>query len=581
MPGNRRLTIEILGDAKGVGQAFGQAEAGASQLGSGLDDTGKKAGLFGSAMGTAAVAGAAALGAFAIKGVQAFQDTAKAALDLSKQSGLTVEEASRWTAVGDDFQVSGEQIGSALGKITKSLDDKKWTKYGIATRDAGGHALKTNDIFLDSLDALSRIKNPTEQAAAGVELFGKSYENIAPMIGKTRAEYQQMLSTVEEGQVITDKEAARSEKWRMAQDKLSDAFGELALGIGEVVAGFAPLLEVVAKAVGWIGKFLSVMTEGARSVQAMTDEQVQAALATDDATAALQDMGYSTKEATILIANYKERQREAAAASNSSAQEMEHVGVEAHDMAAAIDTAESSTSTLAYSTERAKRAADDMKNAWSAMKGELDERQAFLNIQDDVDNLREKLMLAWDAGATNAADAEAKARDYENALVDTKQGVIDYGKEIGLLPTEVQTLLDLADNGQIDEMERRLAILTRNRTMQVSLDLKGAVGTFKVYGSLERAMGGPTWPGQIFEVAEGGRPEMYREGGRSYLIPGGSGMVTPFSDVSNMPAAGGAGGMTVVVNVGGSVVSERDLVRSVYDGIIDGQRRGELVGTIS
>jgi hypothetical protein len=40
------------------------------------------------------------------------------------------------------------------------------------------------------------------------------------------------------------------------------------------------------------------------------------------------------------------------------------------------------------------------------------------------------------------------------------------------------------------------------------------------------------------------------------------------------PAAGGST-MNVTVNVGGSVVSERDLVRAVRDGLVDMQRRGD------
>lgn len=60
------------------------------------------------------------------------------------------------------------------------------------------------------------------------------------------------------------------------------------------------------------------------------------------------------------------------------------------------------------------------------------------------------------------------------------------------------------------------------------------------------------------------------------LLRAGEGVFTP----EQMAALGGGGSVTsidVTVHIAGSVTTERDLIRAVYDGILDGQHRGELV----
>lgn len=224
-------------DAEGL---TGKMKAGVGSLATTLKEN----------MATAALAAGAAVVAFAAKAVGAFTDTAKAALDASKATGLSVEQASRWIAVADDMGVSAEALTSGIGKIAKTLDSSKWEKYGIATRDASGHARAANDVLLDALDMLGRTTNATERARIGNELFGKGYTQIAPLVGKTRAEYEKWLGAVEDGQVVTKEEAAKAERFRLAMDNLQDALGEVTLAFGEAVAGLAPLLDLVAKGLG-------------------------------------------------------------------------------------------------------------------------------------------------------------------------------------------------------------------------------------------------------------------------------------------------------------------------------------------
>ncbi|CAD0352865.1 hypothetical protein CFBP498_37860 [Xanthomonas hortorum pv. vitians] len=82
-----------------------------------------------------------------------------------------------------------------------------------------------------------------------------------------------------------------------------------------------------------------------------------------------------------------------------------------------------------------------------------------------------------------------------------------------------------------------------------------------------RANGGPVAPGSLYEVGEGGDPELFQQGGRSYLIPGNRGQVIP-------AAAMGAGTGTAstaetkieINNYGGAQVQAREQRSTMPDG---------------
>lgn len=86
---------------------------------------------------------------------------------------------------------------------------------------------------------------------------------------------------------------------------------------------------------------------------------------------------------------------------------------------------------------------------------------------------------------------------------------------------------------------------------QSSYNAIGAV-THVAFGG-GRATGGPTAGGTLYEVAENGRPEIYQSGGRTYLLSGQDGHVTPAgsaSGASSSAAAAPVMNFTFVDNVG-------------------------------
>ncbi len=106
--GSRRLTVEILGDAKGLGKAFGEAEGAAGKFGSAIGTLGK-----GVAIGGAAILGLG--GAAAAIGVPMFQ--AGASMDALAKKARTVFD-------GDSFELVSrvaDEVATSMGMTNQEF----------------------------------------------------------------------------------------------------------------------------------------------------------------------------------------------------------------------------------------------------------------------------------------------------------------------------------------------------------------------------------------------------------------------------------------------------------------------------
>jgi len=462
----------------------GKMRAGVGSLSTTLKDN----------MGAAAIAGGAALVAFGVKAVGAFTDTAKAAIDMSKATGLSVEEASRLIAVGDDLGVSAEGLTAGLGKIAKTLDGTQWAKYGIATKDAGGNTRSTNDIFLDALETLGKISNETDRAAAGNELFGKGYANLAPIVGKTRAEMEDYLASVEDGQVITEKEAKQGEKMRLAMDHLSDALGEVTLATGKMVSEFAPVLDSMASGIEmtqeWAEKLhlldygMSGVKMWVNPIAGVTDAMDKAKGSAiewseytgDELISTIDDLGVSTEDATELVTNWGK-------ATGATEAELKAV----YDALGLVVPKQEEAATA---TEELTDATKDQTDAWKKLDKALSDSSSFESVMLGLDDIKDELVRIDEEMADGSITWEEGGRKRTLALNDQKQAAHKLIEEVLKMPAEVATEIDvLIDQGKFDEAKAKLDSL-KVVTSSVSAGVAAVGGAFGPGSGLGGAVGG-------------------------------------------------------------------------------------------
>jgi len=207
---------ELKGNEKAldsVADEFNAAEKQADQFGDELDKTGKDAdsagGKFeklgsvvkgvGAAMGVAfAAIGTAAIGA----GKALVDMTVEAAayademLTQSTVTGMSVESLQAYSYAADLVDVSMETLTGSMAKQVKSMSNARdgsakfadaYAKLGISVADSNSQLRDSETVYWETIDALGKISNETERDALAMQIFGKSAQELNPLIAQGSA----------------------------------------------------------------------------------------------------------------------------------------------------------------------------------------------------------------------------------------------------------------------------------------------------------------------------------------------------------------------------------------------------------
>lgn len=513
-----------IGDADGF---FGKLKAGAGGLGDMFKSLGPAASAGLAAGGVGAVASAA------FEAVSKFEDLGLAVGDFADKTGQSTQESSRWVEVAKDMGIDVGSLEGVLGKMNKQLDPAKWAAYGIEIARAKDGTVDVNATFLNAIDHLHGVADATERAKEGAKLFGKGWATVSELVSEGADKLRGRLQDVADVKILSPQDVKDARSFRDAMDQLHDIGEELVLTFGKALL---PAMTSLAKTIGEFkgpiektGEALGFVAHHAKDLWDLADplaagfEKVGLAAGhmigdritgqTLDLTAAIKGLNLTNTDAAAEL----DVVSGAAGAFNVEAGA---AGVTADALALAQGRAAKAAADLAESTDRAKRSAEALQGQWDALKGSISDDQAFINVQNQFDNVKTAAQASWDAASSGAADATQKARDNASAVDDLKLKVIDFGKTVlGLPPDRIVKVLGEIDNGSLDLAANQLAIWARNHTMNVSIVAKGAPG-FNTTGTPHFAGGGHASAGQFAVVGEDG-PELVQFGSDATVTPAG------------------------------------------------------------
>lgn len=203
--------------------------------------------------GTAAFLGVAAWGtALAVS----LGNTADKLLDLSDITGLTTDTLQEYEAVSRVAWVSQDVFAKAVSglsrRFTQMEDENSKTsqamqQLGIDVRDTNGDIKDMDTILMQSIDALGMVENELERNALANEVFGKSYEDLIPIMSLWGDEIERVRQEAREMWLIMDRDALEAaNNFRIAQENLRATMGAVSNQIG---LAFIPILEKVIEAV--------------------------------------------------------------------------------------------------------------------------------------------------------------------------------------------------------------------------------------------------------------------------------------------------------------------------------------------
>ena len=139
------------------------------------------------AMATAAAAAATALAKMTL-------DSGKWADDLntlSKQTGISTEDLQKYQYAASRIDVSVETLTGSMSKLTKNMSNARkgtgdaadaFDMLGVNITNADGSLRDNEEVFKDTIKALGNIENETERDAAAMAIFGKTAQDLNPLI---------------------------------------------------------------------------------------------------------------------------------------------------------------------------------------------------------------------------------------------------------------------------------------------------------------------------------------------------------------------------------------------------------------
>lgn len=133
---------------------------------------------------------------------------------LSSTTGLSVETLQELSYASELLDVNVETVAGALKKCTKSMADAQdgsgaaaeaYEQLGISVTDANGELRDNEDVFWEAVDALGQIENETERDALAMQIFGKSANELNPLIEAGSEQFKEYADQASEaGAVLSE-----------------------------------------------------------------------------------------------------------------------------------------------------------------------------------------------------------------------------------------------------------------------------------------------------------------------------------------------------------------------------------------
>jgi methyl-accepting chemotaxis protein len=408
-----------------------EAEGFTGKLKAGVGSLG---GVFKGAAANPAVlaAGVTAAAGAAFAAVESFSQLGVEVGKFSDATGVTTEEASRLIEVSNDLGVSTESLQGALNKLNKGIDPKAFKDLGVAIAYTDNGATDVNATFMNVIAHLNGIKDPAQRAREGTKLLGKSWTDLAELVGMGADELQKALDGVSKAKVLSPEQVKKSKAFRDAMDNLRDVSEDLAITIGSkltpalVLTAEAlkyvsdegkPVLDILGGIVdevsnpgllqkfsGWLSGGLSYFDMWKLSLDALSGKYDDVANSAGELWPTINGMGDSAKETAEKTYLLEKKTRGAAEAA-----------AEARDR---------------FSEARQKL--KDLQDEISGRKSLVDLKISLKANADKLAELKEK----FDKGKIAAEDYMLAV---ESTALDSEGAVASYAEAIGNIPPEAVT----------------------------------------------------------------------------------------------------------------------------------------------
>lgn len=178
---------QIQGKINATNAAIEQQNKAFDEMKSSLEGAKSAAGDF-----VKTLAGVTAAATAAVSGLFAFTSQAAQWADdvntLSKTTGISTNELQKFMYATDLIDVSVETLSGALTKLTRNMAEpskaasEAFDTLKVSTTDATGVLRDRQEVFYEVIEALGKVGNETERDALAMDIFGRSAQELNPLI---------------------------------------------------------------------------------------------------------------------------------------------------------------------------------------------------------------------------------------------------------------------------------------------------------------------------------------------------------------------------------------------------------------
>ncbi len=114
-------------------------------------------------------------------------------LTMSTVTGMSTESLQAYKYAAELVDVSLDTLTGSMAKQVKSMSNARdgsakfaeaYNKLGISVTDSNGQLRDSGTVYWEAIDALGKISNETERDALAMQIFGKSAQELNPLIAQ-------------------------------------------------------------------------------------------------------------------------------------------------------------------------------------------------------------------------------------------------------------------------------------------------------------------------------------------------------------------------------------------------------------
>ena len=263
-----KISLDSSEYEKGIGNAKSSFSGLGSHIASGAKTIGKAGVAAFAAIGTA-IGGATTALISNAKETAAYADNID---KMSQKMGFSTDAFQEWDFIMQHSGSSIEAVKGSLVKLDKALesDTDAWGKLGLSQEELLN--MSSEERFEATVKALQGVTDETEKAALAQDVFGKSYQELMPLLNTSAEETENMKKQVHDLGGVMSEDAVKA--GAQFQDSLQNLKTSLTGAKNNLMGEFLPSLSTVMDGLSalfsgdesGIGKIKQGITDFAKSL---------------------------------------------------------------------------------------------------------------------------------------------------------------------------------------------------------------------------------------------------------------------------------------------------------------------------